>query len=181
MRLRKLTNKKAQEVKTRNGFPCLRSKKAQEEIMGFGIILILIAVILIVFLGISKNNKVSETSDDFEVTSFMNSFLQVSTYCEDNGDFLSVKDLAFECLRDSECDNEVNSCEVLVESVEGIMASSWVVGENSSNKGYELQIVSGDELLVNISEGQKTNSYRGSFQDYSKSRDVMKIYLKVYD
>lgn len=179
MKLRKICSE--QEVKTKGNFPCLLSKKAQEEIMGFGIILILVAVILIVFLGIAKNNRTNENSDDFEVTSFMNSFLQVSTYCEDNGDFLSVKDLAFECLRDSKCDNDLNSCEVLQESVETIMASSWDVGENYSNKGYELQLVSGDEILVNLSEGQKTNSYRGSFQDYSKSRDVMKIYLKIYD
>jgi hypothetical protein len=174
----KLSSKRAQEVKTGN-FPKLTSKRGQEEIMGFGIILILIAVILIVFLTFSKGNQ-EGLENDFESTSFLSSILEVSTSCEDNGKYISIKDLAFECSIGIGCDNGLDSCEVFNETLEEIMKESWDVNENSTIRGYSLVIENNDERMLNLSDGENFGKFRGSSREYSKSGENVAFYIKIY-
>ncbi len=157
------------------------SKKAQEEIMGFGIILLLIAVIGIVFLSISINkNAQKQQLEDYEISSFLKAMMETSTSCEKNTKYLSIKDIAFECQRNYLCYDGDDSCDVFNNTVKEIMSESWDVGVNNSIKGYNLLIQSEDETLLNISSGSSTSSYKGASQNYAKSLDEINVFLKVY-
>jgi hypothetical protein len=175
-----LSSKRAQEAKIRN-FPCLSSKRAQEEIIGFGIILLLVAVVGVIFLSISLNKNSSENGvEDYEASSFLKAMLETTTNCEKNAEYVSVKDLIFECQRKYVCFNEENSCEILNDTIENIMEESWNVGNNTPVKGYELIVDSEEGRMINLTEGIATNSYKGASQSYTKTREKADIFLKIY-
>ena len=65
----------------------IKRKKAQEEMVGFALIIILVAVILLIFLGFSLRDQEKETIESYEVESFIQSFLQYTSDCRDNLEF----------------------------------------------------------------------------------------------
>lgn len=175
-----IKSKRAQEVKLRI-FMSMLSKKAQEEIIGFGIILLLVAVVGVIFLSISLNKNSQEGGvEDYEASSFLKAMLETTTNCEKNAEYVSVKDLIFECQRKYVCFNEENSCEILNDTIENIMEESWNVGNNTPVKGYELIVDSEEGRMINLTEGIATNSYNGASQSYTKTREKADIFLKIY-
>lgn len=195
-----MLRKRAQEVKsTLPSVPlkiwgkifhtALLKKKAQEEMVGFILIIVLVAIILLVFLGFSLNQSPAEV-ESYEVNNFIWSFLSYTTDCQDsNNQYYSVQDLIFQCEKNpiGTCLDENNTCEVLNETLKGILNESWDVGENWPNKGYELKIfknsTSGMEPIIPIiGKGNKTNNYKGSSQLFSKSRgrEMFYINFRVY-
>jgi len=80
-----MIKKKGQEEKISfRNFPKLTSKKGQEEMIGFALIIIIVAVILLVFLAVSLKNSNKETLGVNEVDSFIQSFLSYTTDCKEN-------------------------------------------------------------------------------------------------
>jgi len=57
------------------------NKKAQEEMVGFALIIIVVAVILLVFLSIGLRKDGREDVESYEVASFIQSLLQYHTSC----------------------------------------------------------------------------------------------------
>ena len=70
----------------------LENKSAQEEMVGFGLIIVLVAIIFIVFIAIYLKKPV-EVTEDYEIGSFIQSTLQYTTICEDNNGNVTVQDL----------------------------------------------------------------------------------------
>ena len=90
-----------------------RKKRAQEEMVGFALIIILVAVIFLVFLGFSLRNQEKKNVESYEVESFLQSLLQYTTKCENNVERLSVRKLISSCYAKEKCLDEKNSCDVL--------------------------------------------------------------------
>ena len=118
---------------------CPKSKRSQEEMIGFALIIVLVAVILLIFLGFSLRSPQNETIESYEVESFIQAFLQYTTDCKDNLEFLSIKKLIFACSDRETCLDRRDTCEVLDSTLKGILEESWKVGENLPYKGYTLQ------------------------------------------
>lgn len=171
-----------------------KSKKAQEEIAGFAIILVLLGVILLAFLAASLNKKTDHEVQDYEVSGFVQSILQQTTRCEIEIGYLDVKDLIFECYKETDClnENQGSACEVLEQTLNIILEDSWGArtGENDLYKGYELAIVfnrgrevdiEAEMLMEPITRGvlNQGNNREGS-QTFSKSGQDISIILKVW-
>ncbi|MEK6817325.1 MAG: hypothetical protein AABX80_00845 [Nanoarchaeota archaeon] len=147
-------------------------KKGQEEMIGFALIIILVSVILLVFLAFSLNKPKTEI-ESYEVNSFLQTSLQYTTTCQTASGikkFNAIKDLVFECDLKNKCSNEENTCEVLNETLTDILKESWPTGEDRPNKGYELTINTGENLILSLQEGNLTKNCRGSSQSFSKAK-----------
>ena len=162
--------------KIREGIGKIKMKnkktKAQEEMIGFALIIILVSVILLVFLAFSLNKPKTEI-ESYEVNSFLQTSLQYTTLCQTSSGikkFNDIQDLVFECDLKNKCSNEENTCEVLNETLTDILKESWPTGEDRPNKGYELIINTKEELILEIREGNLTKNCKGSSQSFSKSR-----------
>ena len=159
--------------KFRGNFKMKNKKtKAQEEMIGFALIIILVSVILLVFLAFSLNKPKTET-ESYEVNSFLQASLQYTTTCQTSSGiekYNTIQDLVFECDLKNKCSNEKNTCEVLNEILTDILKESWPTGEDRPNKGYELTINTKEELILNLQEGVITNNCRGSSQSFSKAK-----------
>src|SRR3989344_1350961 len=130
------------------------NKKAQEEMVGFALIIILVAVILVVFLAVSLRDKSErDVVESYETKSFMQSFLQYTTKCMDDYEYVSVQELVFKCSNQEKCVSGEDSCGILEEELKEILEGSWAVQEGGKIRGYELNISSNGKELVFLNAG----------------------------
>lgn len=140
------------------------NKKAQEEMVGFALIIIVVAVILLIFIGFSLKTPKKENVESYEVESFIQSSLQYTTDCRDNLRTFSIQKLISSCRNDEICLDGRNTCEVLNSTLKGIVEESWKVGENTPIKGYEFKIISDKKEMLKFGEGNITANSKGSVQ-----------------
>src|SRR3989344_7537252 len=151
------------------------SKKAQEEIVGFVLIIVIVAVIGLVFLGVFfRQNQELERHDSIDLTEFLESSIQFNSECTEqySADHKSVGDLIRLCYRGALCDSGEEACKVLNRTYAQMINTSFPVGENWPDKGYEFSISYGKNIskkeLVNLMKGNCSSSYRSEnypFQD----------------
>lgn len=185
MKERKRMNKKP--TKAQKSRSLLSSKAGQEEMVGFGLIIILVAVIFIVFLSVYLR-KPGQVTEDYEAGSFIQSVLQYTTTCEDTKGNLSVQDLIIKCKENDLCEyRNMNPCQVLNNTLKTLIRESWETNPDGLIKGYSFVInVSEDQreseqTIVKIESGVVTNNYIGSEQDFGKSRESLTILFHIYN
>jgi len=138
------------------------NKKAQEEMVGFAFIIIIVAIILLVFVSLAMN-KPQEEPESYEVESFIQALLQSTTDCEDRFEFLSVQKLVSRCNTNSPCIDGRNTCDVLNDTLSDTFSSIWQIKDRPV-KGYNFLINSGNQTMFKISEGNQSNTYKGTVQ-----------------
>jgi len=156
-----------------------KTKKAQEEMVGFILIVVIVMVILVIFLGFSLKNTEKEVVESFEVDNFILSFTQYTTDCRDSGnsEFLSLEKVISQCDSNKMCLDRRDSCDVLENTLEGIAEGGWGIGAGSPIKGYELNITSSGGDILFLKEGNVTSSSRGNIHPLPRGID---IYFTAY-
>lgn len=158
-------------------------KKAQEEMVGFALIIIIVAIILLIFLGFSLRSPQKQNVESYEAESFIQSLLQYTTECENNVEKLPVQKLVFSCMNKEQCLDGRGSCEVLDDELGKIMAESWRINPNSPVKGYDLEIYTNkNETISSLKKGNETqNSKGGGPQSFARGGDTLvEITIQVY-
>lgn len=151
----------------------MKNKRSQEEMVGFALIMIIVAVVLLVFLGLSLRNSQQEEVESYEVDSFISSFLQYTTDCEENYEYLSIEDLISSCVNGDSCSDGRNMCEVLADVIEEIVERSWDVGEDNPIMGYELKILLENQEILIMNEGNETKNYKSSVHKGGKGEEII--------
>ncbi len=156
------------------------NKKAQEEMVGFVVILVIVAVILLVLLSFLIKKPSGEGVENYEVENFIQATLQYTTNCEDYIGFLSLQDLIIACEGQEKCLDERDSCKVLNDTLTGVIEEAWDVGQQSAVKGYKFKIVVDDQEKTVLKEGNETLDYKGAFQDFARRGTDYVISLNIY-
>lgn len=165
------------------------AKKAQEEMVGFVLIMLLVAVIFMVFLGIYiRQGKTVQRDQNTEISQFLDSALDFTTECTlDNWHYLDVAELIAKvdnagCVPCSSLSK--TTCDVLKSTLGNLIEASWNFGQDSPNKGYILKIeqATGGNSLIPASLGgvvagcsSKTGAERAVFS----SSGTLTISLKI--
>ena len=148
------------------------NKRGQEEMVGFVLVMVVVAVIFLVFLGISLRNPVVEVGKESrEVQMFLSSLLDISSDCalgfEPN--FADVDTLISECHQSSgkKCVDDRRVCDIAEEVVGAALKQGWHVGNASVLKGYEFVVVyatngSEDVSVLGVSEGNCVGEKSGA-------------------
>jgi hypothetical protein len=147
-----------------------KNKKGQEEMVGFTVIIILVAVIILVFLGFALQNRgESKAIESYEIESFLQSVIQYTT--EYNLQHIYMQELI------KECDIYDEGCTELNNELENILEKSWNVEEGSKIRGYKLIIYTKDREIINIKKGNETQTFRGHSQQLTDNSIIsMEIY-----
>jgi len=159
----------------------INNKRAQEEIVGFAMIVIIVSIILIFFLVFSLSDR-TET-ESYKAESFLQSAIHYTSSCADNDEFLPVQELIVSCYNEETCDGEnlgEDACEILNETLKGILEESWSVGSDFPEKGYKLEIFSGEEAILAIRGGNITDSYKGAQQLLPESGVQIEVLFNLY-
>ena len=159
-----------------------KNKKAQEEMLGFGLIIIMVLVILMVFLGFSLRNPEKQGVESYEVESFIQAMLQYHTDCSENYvyNYFTIQDLIFSCDREEKCLDERDSCQVLESTLKNIARENWQIQGDRPVKGYEINITSNREEIISFIQGNATSNYKSSSQTFRKSGSRIEIFFTAY-
>lgn len=164
------------------------NKKAQEEMVGFALIIIILAVIILVLLGISLNKPaVSQGVESYEVDSFIQSLLQHTTECstdfgysyDDIGDLIAECDYGQYCWNETK-EDEKPACDMLNSTVKTLLENSWKIGKDRPIKGYVFNITQGEVKVMALSAGNVTSNYKGNVHSLSKKGSTYEIEFKAY-
>ncbi len=158
------------------------NKKAQEEMIGFGLIIMIVLVIMMVFLGFSLRSPEKQGVESYEVESFIQAMLQYHTDCSKNYkyNYLEIQDLIFSCDKQEICLDDRDSCQVLELTLKDIARENWQITGDRPVKGYEVNITSNGEELVSFLQGNTTYNYKSSSQPFRKSGSRIEIFFTAY-
>ena len=154
--------------------------KGQEEMVGFAIIMIVVAVIILIFVSIAfRKPAVEESFENYELDSFIIAMTGYTTDCalDSEPNYRTLSENIRDCREDKICLDGRESCEVLNQTVYEIMERNWPVSKESVEKGYLLEISSEGENLLNISKGNATRLFKGTSHPLNEIDIKVKIYL----
>lgn len=151
-----------------------KSRKGQEEMVGFALIIMIVAIIIIVFISLTITKPKQEV-ESYEVESFIQALLQYTSSCESNLEFLDIQGLISKCKSGFKCLDERDACDVLNETLKDMVSKAWQIKDRPA-KGYELKVISEQKALISISDGNKTGDYKGSIQRLSGFDMSFKVY-----
>ena len=154
----------------------IKSKKSQEEMVGFALIVILVTIILLVFLFFSLRTPQKELVENYEVDNFMQALLYTTTDCRDNIEYLSVEDLIYACNDNENCLDERDSCEVLNSTLQNLITEGWGVGDRYL--GYNFNIKSDNSAIFSLKQGNSTNNWKNAH--IPLGRDDINVTMSVY-
>jgi len=154
-------------------------KKGQEEMVGFGLIVIIVAVIVLIFVSFGLRDKGENYQNSYEIESFTQTLLQYTTDCEDNLGFLKIQKLIFLCTDREKCLDERDSCEVLNQTIDEIMKETWKI-QDRPEEGYSLSIMSNGGEIIKLEEGNFTNNFGYGLQSFSRSGNYVNMTLRIY-
>lgn len=126
-------------------------KKAQEEMVGFVLIVVLVAVIGVVILGISlRKQDTTAVQESEELNSFLSSISHFTTDCQTSElKYRTVGNLIVDCYEAEQCLDGKLTCKVLEDTLKNLLDhSTYVVSKQSDIVYYELKIYSGDDELT---------------------------------
>ena len=151
----------------------LHRKQGQEELVGFVLVVVLVAVAGIILLGLVFRIEGERTeTNSAEISQFLESAFLTTTPCHISSPQFPalLGELAAVCADDKKrrCREGTEVCSVLNSSVNGAINSGWAVGTSSVTNGYKFQIIlttnrtresSGDSIL-SLQKGTCTGEYR---------------------
>lgn len=165
----------------------LKNKRGQEEIVGFVIIILLVSIAALVFLGISLR-KTTPVESSVKVENFLTSALGYTTDCSLRRipNYLSVGELVKECYEEERCFSGRASCEVLNQTMRGIMDSSFQISEETPLNYYRFHAyyLGGEDEEVNediytLEKGNCTGIRSGNTQSLSALPGIIRIELET--
>lgn len=159
-------------------------KLGQEEMVGFVLIMILVMVILLIVIGFVLTGKGGIEEKDYQLDSFLESALQVTTNCSVGGKILSLKDMVPQCATKQKCENiDEDICKKMESMFRGMINQSFNPSKESYVKSYSLNVYKieseNKETVVSISEGSQTKTSRVGWSEFIKGKNYQ-IYLKNY-
>lgn len=114
-------------------------RKGQEEIVGFVVIVVIVAVVFLVILGLYVRQKAPTTQkESVDVGQFLDSAMEYTSDCRIRASqpYFSLGELIRECYARSECVDGEDSCGVLNRTLQEIIENNWRYGPDRPSKGY---------------------------------------------
>ncbi len=120
------------------------NKRAQHEIFGFVLIVLIVSIIIVIFLSLAITKGRNAKQNSIEVSNLLSAVMYYTTECTTTWipQYKDCQDLIKECYKNPEkkCLNGENVCESLERTLKEIIEPSLMIGESSPNKAYKLTI-----------------------------------------
>ncbi|MBM3247649.1 hypothetical protein FJZ17_03880 [Candidatus Pacearchaeota archaeon] len=117
------------------------NKKAQQEIVGFVIIVIIVAVVGVIFLGIYLKPQPSVATKDAEINNLLISTSKYTTSCykDSEPNYRTIEDLVVDCYQYKKCGDGEFACIVLNRTYSEMLNRVWIAGDTSAIRHYEIK------------------------------------------
>lgn len=119
----------------------ITDKKAQHEIVGFVLIVLIVVIIGVIFFGIYlRNSKIVDIStEDADISNFLSSSMKYTTDCIlIEPLYADANEVISGCYENKMCSDERSACSVLNSTYEGMMDNLWPANEDRPIKYSKL-------------------------------------------
>ena len=152
----------------------MRLKKAQEEMTGFAMIIIIVAIIGVILLAFMLRKSPGSNLNSFEVQQFLDTAIKTQSSCtlELDNTPLRLADLIQACYSNSAntCKSGRKVCASLGSSFKDIIMEGWNINPNAPYTGFILDLYlepssnssSVPTYILNASGGSCNNNYLGA-------------------
>lgn len=145
----------------------MRNKKAQQEILGFVLIVILVSIMFLIFLSFSIGNGSKVVKNSAEISNFLEAAMDYTTNCSTSYDspLMELRDVVKSCFNNNgNCIDGKSSCDAANSTLNEIIVNGLGINENSPNKGYKLDVYYN---IVNSTakQDEKFNLTYGNFKN----------------
>jgi hypothetical protein len=165
----------------------MANKKAQNEIVGFVMIVVIVIIIGVIFFSLSIGRGGTSRQTSAELAHFLSATMQYTTNCSTS--YLPVYEniggLTKACFDEEVCIDGKNPCKELNQTLDKIIRESLGVSEQASKKAYHLNIYYNDsagiEPIINMSQGnfEKCASQPGALESLDKKPGAINLELEI--
>lgn len=145
----------------------MENKKAQEEIIGFMVIVVMVIVIGLLFMFFLKP-KAPAAQESQQVSNLLISISHATSACDKE-----IRDVAVMCMNSENCNNE-NACDYLNKELPSLIDKALNKGGLGNVIGYSLVI---NGTSIDINHGNKTATMSGAVAPITSD---LKMELKFY-
>jgi len=119
----------------------LKNKKAQHEIIGFVIIVVIVAVIGVIFLGIYLRPQPIVQTKDVEINNLLISSSKYTTDCYKDAEpnYRTLEDLVLDCYQFKRCGDGISSCVILNQTYSELLSKVWLTSNFGAVRYYEIK------------------------------------------
>jgi len=122
-----------------------QNKLAQQEIIGFVLIIVIVSIIGVIFLGFSIGRGEPSKQTSIEVSNFLEASMYYTTDCAVGfiPQYKNCQDLIKSCWNNDKCLDERTACEVLNETLKNVIQQGLEVCDDKNkcrNKAYKVNI-----------------------------------------
>ena len=117
------------------------NKRAQQEIVGFIVIVLMVVIAGVIFLSISLRPQKAIVKDDADISNFLISSARFTTECYVSTipKYKTIEDLTKDCTNPvKKCDDGRGVCDVLNSSYAGLISKVWLASSVGAVKYYGL-------------------------------------------
>lgn len=163
------------------------NNKAQHEIVGF-ILIVVIVVIIGLFLLVFYLRQPVVKHESLDLQNFLQASMTYTTGCVISIEPLDMQELIKSCYKNEKCLNEKMACEVLNNTLSELVHESWLVSEKKPVNAYSLDIYYEEssflesktskkekQEILNLQEGNCTGSKTGAehFLHYDRGNIIV--------
>ena len=143
----------------------IKGNKAQHEIVGF-ILIVVIVVVIGLFMLVFYLRQEPVRYESLDVQNFLQSSMLYTTECAISTEPINLQELIKNCHKNRECSNNKTACFVLNETISEIIHGSWLISSETPVKAYLFDIYykedSIKEEILRINKGNCTGSRTGA-------------------
>ena len=154
------------------------NRRAQEEMVGFVMIVVIVAIVFLIFLGIFIRNRAPSTNNNAQdLSQFLDSVMEYTSDCVVNEpSYARVGELVSYCNSKDLCGNGNSSCNVLNETLGNIFNASLEmlnIGQDRPYSGYVLNMTYNENVSSWVSREFLIKSYGNCSSSYRGSKDYL--------
>lgn len=150
------------------------NNRAQEEAVGFVAIIVIVAIAMVFFIGLTLRDDEPTGTKSIEINQFLESADRYTTDCQISlsDKYADLGELGIECYRNAyfTCFDGRLVCEVYNETIKNLINSSFAIGEGYVVKGYEFNL----SYMSQNNQHSVYNQRVGDCSNNYKSEELMK-------
>ena len=140
--------------------------KAQNEIVGFVLIIIIVSVIGVIFLSLMIGRGEPIRQESVQISNLLSASMYYTSDCAINyiPNYKDGQDLIKSCWNNEKCLDDTMACEALNSTMKKLISESLDVSSNKPNKAFKLTIYYKDlekelpdEIILETQEGDYNN------------------------
>ncbi len=135
------------------------NKKAQHEIMGFVLIIVMVAILALIFIGFYlRKSATTSLQESQDASNFLQAVMQVTSSCKISSQYGSMQDIIKACYKGESCEDGASSCSILNSTISSIIKSEFSSDKPVKAYNFRIYLDKTNNQVLSLNSGNMTGS-----------------------